>query len=115
MYLRVMKITMNNYRSAIILWLSLKIWRRLAWKIRIKPVRDIIAEKFDLSEKHLCRLFRFAFNRTLADYIRSRKLTASIVDLFNTKKNVLNIAIKYCFEYEQTYIRALKREVCHIL
>jgi len=71
---------------------------------------DILADKFALSKGHLCRLFRFAFGRSLGTYIRSRKLSASIEDLMNTRDNIVDIALDYGFDYEQSYIRAFKRE-----
>jgi len=69
-----------------------------------------LAEKYTLSERHLNRLFKFAFKQTIAGYIRSRKLAASIDDLLNTDLNVLDIALDYDFEYEQSYIRSFQRE-----
>jgi AraC family transcriptional regulator len=69
-----------------------------------------LAEKYSLSERHLHRLFKFAFKQTIAGYIRSRKLAASIDDLLNTDLNVLDIALDYDFEYEQSYIRSFLRE-----
>jgi AraC family transcriptional regulator len=69
-----------------------------------------LAEKYTLSERHLQRLFKFAFNQTIAGYIRSRKLAASIDDLLNTDLNILDIALDYDFEYEQSYIRSFRRE-----
>jgi len=70
----------------------------------------LLADKFDLSTRHLERLFQFAFNQPIGSYIRSRKLAASIDDLLNTKLNVLDIALDYTFEYEQSYIRSFRRE-----
>jgi len=70
----------------------------------------ILARKFTLSEGHLRRLFRFAINQTIASYIRSCKLKASLNDLLKTDSNVIDIALKYGFDYEQSYIRAFKRE-----
>ncbi|MCL2764934.1 MAG: helix-turn-helix transcriptional regulator [Treponema sp.] len=71
---------------------------------------NALARKFTLSESHLRRLFRFANNITIASYIRSRKLAASLEDLLKTNSNVIDIALKYGFNYEQSYIRAFKRE-----
>ncbi|MDR1840217.1 MAG: helix-turn-helix domain-containing protein [Treponema sp.] len=71
---------------------------------------DLIAGKFDLSTRHLQRLFKFAFNQSLGSYIRSRKLAASIDDLLNTELNILDIALEYAFEYEPSYIRSFRRE-----
>jgi len=71
---------------------------------------DILSEKFSLSERHLRRLFTFAFNQPLAGYIRSRKLAASLDDLLKTDAKLLHIALDYGFLYEQAYINAFKRE-----
>lgn len=71
---------------------------------------DVLAEKYNLSERHLRRLFKFAFNQSISNYIRSRKLTVSLDDLLETGSNVLDIALDYGYEYEQSYIMAFKRE-----
>jgi len=71
---------------------------------------DDLAEKYDISERHLRRLFRFAFKQPLCGYIRSRKLAVSLEDLLKSDKNILDIAVDYGFGYEQSYIRAFKRE-----
>ena len=71
---------------------------------------DTLAEKHSLSNGHLRKIFRFAFKQTLAGYIRSRKLTASLYDLFDNEMNLLDIALLYGFGYEQSYIRAFKSE-----
>jgi len=71
---------------------------------------DVLADKFKLSTRHLQRLFSMAFNQSPGAYIRSRKLAASIDDLLNTNLNILDIALDYTFEYEQSYIRSFRRE-----
>jgi len=71
---------------------------------------DTIAKKHALSESHLHKLFRSTFNQSLGFYIRTYKLAESIDDLLNTKQKILDIALGYGFEYEQSYIRAFKRE-----
>lgn len=71
---------------------------------------ETLACQFSLSSTHLRRLFRFAFGQTIGTYIRSRKLAASIEDLLYTGLNILDIALEYGLEYEQSYIRAFKRE-----
>jgi len=72
--------------------------------------QNVLADRFSLSSGHLCRLFRFAFGQPLGKYIRSRKLAASINDLLFTDNNLLDIVLDYGLEYEQSYIRAFKRE-----
>jgi len=71
---------------------------------------DNLADKYNLSSTHLRRLFKFAFGQSIGTYIRSRKLTASIEGLLHTDMNVLEIALEYGIDYEQSYIRTFKRE-----
>jgi len=71
---------------------------------------NALAEKYDISEGHLRRLFRFAFKQSLGGYIRSRKLAASLDDLHKTNFTLFDIALEYGFEYEQSYRRAFKHE-----
>jgi len=71
---------------------------------------NLLAKKYSLTERHIQRLFKFAFEQSPAAYIRSRKLAASLEDLLTTNSNVLNIALEFGFGYEQTYIRAFKQE-----
>ncbi|MCL2180596.1 MAG: glycoside hydrolase family 11 protein, partial [Treponema sp.] len=59
---------------------------------------------------HLRLLFKSAFGQTIGSYIRSRKMAVSIEDLLGTDLNVLDIAYDYGLGYEQSYIRAFKRE-----
>jgi AraC family transcriptional regulator len=78
--------------------------------IRTSINSDILAEKYELSERHLRRLFRFAFNQSISGYIRSRKLTASLEELLKSDDKILKICLDYGFDYEQSYIRTFKRE-----
>jgi AraC family transcriptional regulator len=71
---------------------------------------SVLSKKYGFSEGHLRRLFSFAFNQSIASYIRSRILTASLNDILETDTNILDIAVEYGFEYEQSYIRTFKRE-----
>jgi len=71
---------------------------------------NILSKKYSLSEVHLRRLFSFAFSRTISGYIRSRILTESLNDLIKTDKNIIDIALEYGFDYEQSYSRSFKRE-----
>jgi AraC family transcriptional regulator len=71
---------------------------------------SVLCKKYDISNSYLRSLFTFAFNQSIASYIRSRRLAASLNDILETDTNILDIAEEYNFEYEQTYIRAFKRE-----
>jgi len=71
---------------------------------------DFLADNAGLSSIHLQRLFKFAFNQSIGAYIRSRKLTASLESLLSTNSKLVNIALEYGFDYEQSYVRSFKRE-----
>jgi AraC family transcriptional regulator len=71
---------------------------------------DDLTKKYNLSERHLRRLFQSTFKQSIMDYIRSRKLAASLDDLREKNMNVLDIALEYGFDYERSYRRAFKRE-----
>lgn len=78
----------------------------LTEKVRIQD----ISARLGITEVHLQRIFKFAYGIPLASYIRSRKLAASLDPLLNGSLRIVDIAQEYGFEYEQTYIRAFKRE-----
>ena len=78
--------------------------------IRVGVNADILAQKYALSESYLRKLFKFAFKQTISSYIRSRKLTASLEDLLESNANIMDIALLYDFDYEQSYIRAFKQK-----
>jgi len=78
--------------------------------LKVDVDTDYLADKFSMSATHLRRLFNSAFGQSIGTYIRSRKMAASVEDLLKTKLNVLDIACEYGLDYEQSYIRAFKRE-----
>jgi endo-1,4-beta-xylanase len=71
---------------------------------------DALADEFFMSSIHLQRLFKQTFNKPIGAYIRSRKLSSSIMDLLHSGLSVLDIALEYGFSYEQTYIISFRRE-----
>lgn len=62
------------------------------------------------SPVHLSRLFQFAYGMTPAEYIRRRRLTESVAALQDKSKTVLEIALDFGFEHEQSFIRAFHAE-----
>ncbi len=82
--------------------------RRLAEKI----VLDELAACVHLSKFHLHRLIRAATGLPLMEYIRARRLSASVTDLLASdgEKTILNLALSYGFDHEQSYIRSFKRQ-----
>lgn len=71
---------------------------------------DNLAIKYNVSTGHLRRWFRHIYNQTIGEYIRTRKLSASLVDLINKNVTIIEIALDYGFDYEASYIRSFKRE-----
>jgi len=71
---------------------------------------DVLADEFSMSSVHLQRLFKEMYNKPIGKYIRSRKLSASIMDLLYSGLNVMDIALEYGFSYEQAYILSFRRE-----
>ena len=69
-----------------------------------------LADTFSLSSDYLRKLFRFAFKQPISKYIRSRRLSASLDELLKRDLSVLDIALEYGFEYEQSFIESFKRE-----
>lgn len=71
---------------------------------------DDISREVGLSKFHLQRLFRALVNDSLISYVRGRRLSVSLHDLLYTDANILDIALKYQFDYEQSYIRAFQKQ-----
>jgi AraC family transcriptional regulator len=76
-----------------------------------KPLRlDELSRKVGISKYHLLRLFKSISEKSLMAYVKARRLSLSLYDLIRTDMNILDIAIKYQFEYEQSYIRAFQKQ-----
>ncbi len=69
---------------------------------------DALAVEAGLSKYHLHRVFRALTGYPLSEYVRRRKLTASLDDLVGTDRSILDIALSYGFDYEQSYGRAFR-------
>lgn len=69
-----------------------------------------IAKSLHISAVHLQRIFKKITGKSLALFIRSRKLEYSIDLLLKTELKILDIALLCGFEHEQSYIRAFKKE-----
>lgn len=70
---------------------------------------DELSGMAGLSKYHLNRIFKASTGRQLMDYVRNRKLSRSLVDLLGSEGKVIDLAMEYGFEYEQSYIRAFRR------
>lgn len=71
---------------------------------------DDIAMYCGISKYHLDRMFKSLTGAPLMEYVQFRKLSSSISDLKDTNRRVIDIAMDYGFDYEQSYIRAFRKK-----
>ncbi|NDL63244.1 PfkB family carbohydrate kinase [Acerihabitans arboris] len=71
---------------------------------------DAVSEKVGYSKWHLQREFKKKTGRVLGHYIRERRLSKTALALRLTHRSVLNIALHYNFDSQQTFTRAFKRQ-----
>jgi AraC family transcriptional regulator len=71
---------------------------------------DDIAMHCGISKYHLIRIFKSLTGESLMEYVQFRKLSSSISDLKDTNRRVIDIAMDYGFDYEQSYIRAFRKK-----
>lgn len=70
---------------------------------------DDIALHTGISKYYLHRMFKSLTGESLIEYVQARKLSASINELVETNMRVIDIALEYGFEHEQSYIRAFRK------
>ncbi|MDU2064684.1 MAG: helix-turn-helix domain-containing protein [Sporomusaceae bacterium] len=75
-----------------------------------KVILDDIAMHCGISKYHLHRMFKSLTGESLMEYVQFRKLSSSISDLKDTNRRVIDIAMDYGFDYEQSYIRAFRKK-----
>ena len=71
---------------------------------------DDLALHAGVSKYHLHRMFKSLTGQTIMDYVQSRKLTSSINELIKTNMRIIDIAMEYGFDHEQSYIRAFRKK-----
>ena len=67
-----------------------------------------IARKNGYSEFHMTRKFKELAGITLRDYLRKRRLTFALIDLRDTEKSILDIAVDYGFSSHEAFCRSFK-------
>ena len=70
---------------------------------------SVLAERSGVSKYHLHHVFRVLTGLPLMEYVRRRRLSASLDTLLETDRPIIDIALEHGFEYEQSYIRAFRR------
>ncbi len=95
-------------------------WHRLAQRIvdgidRSIETRDddaltltAVARELGYSEYHMTRKFREIAGISFRDYLRRRRLAFALIDLRDTDKSVLDIAVDYGFSSHEAFCRSFK-------
>lgn len=78
--------------------------------LRSRATLEDLAAASHVSKFHLHRAFRRITGYSVMNYVRSRKLAASLQELLGSGLRIADIAQEYGFEHHQSYIRAFKRE-----
>ncbi|GAB6110075.1 AraC family transcriptional regulator [Fusibacter bizertensis] len=68
-----------------------------------------IANVAGYSKFHFDRLFRYAVGEPLIEYVRKRKLTEASRELLTTDARIIEIAIKYGFQSQQSFTTTFKK------
>jgi len=71
---------------------------------------DNVAAKAGYSKWHLQRMFKDVTNNAIGAYIRARRLSKAAVALRLTSRPILDIALQYRFDSQQTFTRAFKKQ-----
>ena len=53
-------------------------------------------------------MFSYIADKPLSEYIRNRRLTMAAFDLLNSTERIIDIALKYGYESQDTFSRAFK-------
>ncbi len=67
---------------------------------------NIVCTKACCSSYNFQRMFSFITDITLAEYIRRRRLTVAALELQNSNKKIIDIAIKYGYDSATSFTRA---------
>ncbi len=71
---------------------------------------DNVALKAGYSKWHLQRMFKEVTGHAMGSYIRARRLSKAAVSLRLTNRPILEIALEYHFDSQQTFTRAFKKQ-----
>lgn len=96
----------RNLRNIFILSMALEI---IETNLCISFSVDDLAQRSYCSSSGLQKLFRYAFNYSVADYIAKRRLSVASRDLLLSNKSVTDIALDYQYTSPEVFTRAFKR------
>lgn len=69
---------------------------------------EVISKITGCSVYNFQRMFSYIADKSLSDYIRSRRLTMAAFDLLNSTDRIIDIAFKYGYESQDAFTRAFK-------
>lgn len=69
----------------------------------------ILAAEIYISSFYFQRMFTILCNCTVGEYIRNRRLTLAGYELLSSDRNILDIAIKYGYDTNESFTRAFSR------
>lgn len=72
---------------------------------------DNVAAKAGYSKWHLQRMFKDVTGQAIGAYIRARRLSNAAAALRLTSRPILDIALQYRFDSQQTFTRAFKNSL----
>ena len=73
---------------------------------------ETLAKTAYCSVYEFSRVFSFAANTTVSEYIRRRRLSQAVFDIQNGRESIVDIALKYGYESQATFTRAFKELHC---
>lgn len=68
-----------------------------------------IARQANFSMYYFFRLFNEMVGESVKEYIRKRRLSQAAMDIINTEKRILDIALDYGFESQESFTRAFQK------
>jgi len=74
-----------------------------------KIALEDVSNRAYFSMYHFHRIFSAMIGNSIKDYIRMRRLTEAAYELVNTEKRIIDIAIEYQFESQESFTRAFKK------
>ncbi len=77
--------------------------------LKSKIFLDDIAGEVYLSKYHFHRIFHSIVGETIYDYIRSRRISNAADELLYSNKKIVDIALEYQFESQETFTRSFKK------
>lgn len=92
----------QHYIAALLTWIDAHLEEPLSL--------DDISEKSGYSKRYLQALFKQETENTLGDYVRKRRLGMAAQELRGGTTPILDVAIKYHYNCQQSFTRAFKRE-----